>query len=148
MRPRGTALGIAIVCVLLVAGVGTLLVRSYAARVQSRRADVKREAALRHAEAALVVARTAVEQDRLKPGAQMQAEGLTVQCEGLNEGVTLTTTCEAPLTSGVTPSTLQRLLHVTWKLEKKGKQWRLTGWSTARETRNMQPSAEKREPAQ
>jgi len=146
MRPRGTALAIAIVCVLLVAGVAALLARSGAARVQARRADVQREAALRRAETALTVARTAVEQSRLKPGGQIEAEGLTVQCAAAEGGLLLTAKAEAPVAPGVTPSTLKRVLRVTWTLKGAGTTWRRTGWSTAHETRNEQPAVKKAGP--
>jgi len=104
---------------------------------------VQREAALRRAEAALAVARAAVEGGRLKPGGQLETEGLTVQCSARKEGCTLTTTCEAPVAPGVTPSSLRRLLRVSWGLQGAGTRWRLSDWSTAYETRTVRPSGTK-----
>jgi Tfp pilus assembly protein PilX len=138
-RYRGTALIIAIVCLFLVTTVAALLARSGASRVQARRADVEREAALRHAESALEVARLSVERGLLKPGEKMRAEGLTVACAVAPGGFELATAVEAPLPPGVTSSSLQRLLRVRQTVRKQDNGSTPSDWQVTQETVGKKP---------
>lgn len=141
MKPRGTALAIAITCVFLVAAVGALLVRSGTARVQARRADAQREEALRRAESALALARVALESGRLQPGGQLAWGDLVIQCKGLKDGVLLSTEVEMPVAAGVTPASLRRFLHVHWTMQLADQIWRRSAWCVDSETRSVQSSA-------
>jgi hypothetical protein len=137
MRPRGSVLAIAIVCVFLVAGVATLLARSAAVRTQARRADVEREATLRKAEAAFEVARLAVERGRLKAGETIETEGTSVACATVPGGIALTATAEMPETSS---SSLKRRLHLRRTLIPSGSATQATAWEMDWETVVLQPA--------
>jgi hypothetical protein len=139
MRPRGYALVVALVCVMLMTAGIILLTRATVGLVAARRSAALREAALRKAEDTLERGRVQVESGRLAAGQTTTLEGIPVACAGTPRGLRLEALVELarpmpPAGAKGSPG-VRRGVRVAWELERAGEaRWRRADWQARDET--------------
>ncbi len=93
MRPRGYILLVGMVLLTVIMGAVLLLARAATTRLQAKRVETQRDAALASAESALEQARADLSRGTLTPGTTVNISGVTVACAntGNGDGVALDT---------------------------------------------------------